>query len=170
MQFLTAPEAISPALNRTASLLFRPFRWGTFLKLCAVAVLTEGTSGNFRMNNPGHHGPTTVPPHVMNSLPYELIPLLIGLGILALIVGIVVFYLIVRLRFALFECLIHQSRLLTPGWRRYRDQAWRFFLFSIVIGIAFLAVAVAALAPFASGLIHLFRESQAANHVDFGSR
>ena len=47
MQFLTAPEAISPALNRTASLLFRPFRWGTFLKLCAVAVLTEGASGNF---------------------------------------------------------------------------------------------------------------------------
>lgn len=168
MHFLTAPEAISPALNRTASLLFRPFRWGTFLKLCAVAVLTEGASGNFRMNNPGHHGPTTVSPQVMNSLPYELIPLLIGLGILALIVGIVVFYLIVRLRFALFECLIHQSRLLTPGWRRYRDQAWRFFLFSIVIGIAFLAVAVAALAPFASGLIHLFRESQAANHVDFG--
>ncbi len=168
MQFLTAPEAISPALNRTASLLFRPFRWGTFLKLCAVAVLTEGASGNFRMNNPGHHGPTTVPPHVMNSLPYELIPLLIGLGILALIVGIVVFYLIVRLRFALFECLIHQMRLLSPGWRRYREQAWRFFLFSIVIAIAFLAVAVAALAPFVSGLIHLFRETQAANHVDFG--
>lgn len=167
MQYLTAPEAISPALNRTASLLFRPFRWGSFLKLCAVAVLTEGASGNYRMGNPGHHPPATVTPHVMNALPEGLIPILIMAGIMALIIGIAIFYLIVRLRFALFECLIYQSRLLTPGWRRYRLQAWRFFLFSIVIGLAFLAVAVAAVTPFISGFIHLFRESQSANHVDF---
>ena len=87
----------------------------------------------------------------MNSLPSELIPLSDRDGHPCPgIVGIVVFYLIVRLRFALFECLIHQSVYLTPGWRRYREQAWRFFLFSIVIAVGFLALAVAALAPFAS--------------------
>ena len=169
MQFLTAPEAVSPALNRTASLLFRPFRWGNYLKLCAVAVLTEGASGNFHMNNPGHNPPTAPAPHMMTALPDGFIPMLIMGGILALIIGTVVFYLIVRLRFALFDCLIHQTRFLAPGWRHYREQAWRFFLFSIVIGFAFLAVAVAALSPFISGVLHLFRESQAANHVDVGA-
>jgi len=168
MQFVTAAEAVSPALNRTASLLFRPFRWGTFLKLCAVAVLTEGASGNYRMGNSGHRASTTVSPHVMTSIPDGFIPLLIVFGILALVIGIALFYLIVRLRFALFDCLIHQTRYLRTGWHLYRDQAWRFFLFSIVIGTAFLVVAVAALVPFASGFIHLYRESQATNHFDVG--
>lgn len=169
MQLLTAPEAISPALNRTASLLFRPFRWGTFLKLCAVAVLTEGASGNFNMNHSSHHTRAPVAPHVFTALPAGFIPLLILSGVFALMAAIALFYLMVRLRFALFECLIHQTRCLRAGWRRYRDQAWRFFLFSIVIGIAFLVIVVAALAPFLSGIIHLIRESQAASHVDIGA-
>jgi hypothetical protein len=169
MQFLTAAEAISPALNRTASLLFRPFRWGTYLKLCAVAVLTEGMTGNFqnRAGHEGHSMPGSVP-HVMTSLPAGFIPMLVGFGLLALVVGVLLCYLVVRLRFALFECLVRQSRVIRPGWRRYREQAWRFFLFSIVVGFGFLAIAVAALAPFASHIIQLVRQSQAEGRVDFG--
>ncbi|HWE87194.1 MAG TPA: hypothetical protein VG267_19765 [Terracidiphilus sp.] len=169
MQFLTAAEAISPALNRTVSLLFRPFRWGTYLKLCAVAVITEGMSGNIHTPKSGvaNHAP-----HISNGMPSgfpgELIPLLIMGGLLALVVGIVVFYLVVRLRFALFECLVHQTHEIKPGWRRYRDHAWRFFMFSIVVGILFLVVVAAALAPFASPIIHFIHQSQAEGRVDFG--
>ncbi|MGA7256194.1 MAG: hypothetical protein WBX09_06065 [Terracidiphilus sp.] len=166
MQFVTAAEAISPALNRTASLLFRPFRWGTYLKLCAAAVLTEGMTGNFQGSNFNQHHAPVLPSFTSPTLPPELIPLLVGIGLLALAVGIVVLYLIVRLRFALFECLIHQSRYLTPGWRRYREQAWRFFLFSIVIAVGFLALAVAALAPFASPIIQFVHQTQAEGHFD----
>jgi len=168
MQFLTAPEAISPALNRTASLLFRPFRWGTFLKLCAVAVLTEGISNFQGRGGSGGHPATGVAPHWMTSLPSGLIPMLIGFGALFLVVIVLLCYLIVRLRFALFECLVRQSPYLRPGWHRFREQAWRFFLFSIVVGIAFLAVVIAAVSPFASGFIHLFRESRSMGHVDLG--
>lgn len=169
MQFLTATEAISPALNRTSTLLFRPFRWGTFLKLCAVAVITEGMSGNFHGSSPGRHSAPSVAPHLMTSLPPELIPMLVGFGLLALVVGVLLCYLIVRLRFALFECLIHQTRYLRPGWHRYREQAWRFFLFSIVVALGFIAILIAAVAPFASRFIHLFRENQASGHVDVGT-
>jgi len=168
MQFLTAPEAISPALNRTASLLFRPFRWGTFLKLCAVAVVTEGLSNFQGRGGGGGHPMPGAAPQVMMSFPPGLIPMLIGFGVLFLVVIVLLCYLIVRLRFALFECLVRQSPYLRPGWHRYREQAWRFFLFSIVVGIAFLAVVVAGVAPFASGFIHLFRESRSMGHVDLG--
>lgn len=168
MQFLTAPEAISPALNRTASLLFRPFRWGTFLKLCAVAVLTEGISNFQGRGGGGGHPMPGAAPHVMTSLPPGLIPILVVGGLLFLIVCVLLCYLIVRLRFSLFECLVRRTTLLRPGWRRYREQAWRFFLFSIVVGIAFLAVLIAAVAPFASGFLRLFRESRAMGHVDVG--
>jgi hypothetical protein len=169
MQFLTAAEAISPALNRTVSLLFRPFRWGTYLKLCAVAVITEGMSGNFHGPKSGvaNHAPH-ISQRMPSGFPSELIPLLIAFGLLALVIGIVVFYLVVRLRFALFECLVHQTHEIKPGWRRYRDHAWRFFLFSIVVGVLYLVVVAAALSPFASPIIHFIHQSQAEGRVDFG--
>jgi hypothetical protein len=44
---LSAADAISPAVQRTRMFLFRPFRWGTYLKLCLVALITEGIGANF---------------------------------------------------------------------------------------------------------------------------
>jgi len=80
---------------------------------------------------------------------------------------VVLFYVIVRLRFALFHCLVHRTRELTPGWHLYREQALRFFLLSIVVGLGFLAVAAVALSPFISGFVKVFHESQAAGRLDF---
>lgn len=170
MQYLSAAQAISPALNRTSSLLFRPFRWGTFLKLCLVAVITEGMTGNFNGSHGNTHYGTGSPSfHApVQALPPGLIPILIVCGFFALAIGIVICYLVIRLRFALFECLVHESREIRPGWRRYREHAWRFFLFTIVVGLLFLAIVAAALAPFAHPLIEFVRQSQANHQADFG--
>ena len=54
MIVFSATEALSPAIERTRASLFAPFRWGTFLKLCAVAVFTEGFGGNFNFSGPSH--------------------------------------------------------------------------------------------------------------------
>jgi hypothetical protein len=166
MQLLSAADAISPAMNRTRDFLFRPFEWGTFLKLCAVAVLTEGTCGNFNFNN---HG--AVPANgAGQSIPFNISPgtitALIAIGMVALVLGVVLMYVVVRLRFALFHCLIHRIRELTPGWRLYREQALRFFLLTIVVAMAFIAVALVALAPFVSGFLKVFHESRAAGRLD----
>jgi len=171
MQVFTATQAISPAINRTKSLLFEPFRWGTFLKLCAVAVFTEGFSKNFNFSQRGFggfpehgHVPTIPPlPHPGSVLPHispAWITVLVALAAAAFILVLVIFYLAVRLRFALFECLIHQSTLIAPGWYKYRFQAFRFFLLSIVVGIVFLAVVIAALIPFALGFWHVYQLTQ----------
>jgi len=50
-------------------------------------------------------------------------------------IGIVVFYLVTRLRFAFFYSLLHQTSELRPGWRLYREQAMRFFKMSLLIGL-----------------------------------
>jgi hypothetical protein len=165
MLALSATEAITPALSRTRRLLFQPFRWGTYLKLCAVAVITEGFSGNSNFSH--HNGPS---PHVGSEIPFhvspEIIAFIVAAAIVCIIIGIVVLYLTVRLRFALFNCLIHQSTAIAPGWRMYREQAWRFFVMSIVVAIGYLAVVAASVVPFVKGFLQLYRESKLNGHID----
>jgi len=169
MQVLSATDAIAPAMGRTRDLLFHPFRWGTYLKLCAVAVLTEGL-GNFHSSN-GGGTPSSSSGPTGSGVPFNFDPgMIAGLvtaGILFLILCVALFYVVVRLRFALFHCLVHRIRELRPGWDMYREQAMRFFQLSIMVGVGFLAVAAVALAPFVPGFLRVFRESQAGGHLDF---
>ena len=162
MQLLSATQAISPAVERTRDLLFRPFQWGTFLKLCAVAVFTEGASSNF--NN--HTGSTHSHAYSGGGMPFNpaMIPLIAAIVLAAVVIAIVVFYFVVRLRFALFDCLIHQSRLIAPGWHRYRDQAFRFFELSIGVGIVFVAAIVVTMLPFIKGFWHAYQQSRMDGH------
>lgn len=165
MRALSPSQAISPAVEWTKSLLFRPFRWGTFIKLCAVAIFTEGGSGSFNFNVPSHGGatPTSVgvePSSLGFLLSPKWISIIIAATIALIAVSIVIFYLMVRLRFALFECLIRQTRLIAPGWRKYRAQAFRFFILFIVVGFVFLLGVLVVLLPFIVGFWHLFQHNR----------
>lgn len=161
MYVLSATEAIPPALNRTRDVLFRPFRWGNYLKFCAVAVLTEGTWSSLRSNgnatSKGSGGSAGVPFHIDPGM----IAGLIALGVLLLVFAVVLLYVIVRLRFALFHCLAYRTRELAPAWHMYREQAMRFFTLSLVVAFGFLAVAAVAFAPFVPGILRVIHESQA---------
>lgn len=165
MLLVSATQALAPAIDRTRDLLFRPFQWGTFLKLCAVAVFTEGFSGNFNFSRGSHAARSHVDP---GAIPFHITPPMIAalvfIGIAVIVLAIVLFYLAVRLRFALFECLIHQDRRLAPGWHKYRFQALRFFLLSLAVGVVFLLIVTAILLPFFIGFLHLFRASQISGH------
>jgi hypothetical protein len=168
MQVFSAPQALSPAINRTKSLLFQPFQWGTFLKLCAIAVFTEGIGGeNFNFSHRGFEGHS----HIHKAFAFPAMPAFLHLNpawIVALVVivlaafllALVIYYLAVRLRFALFSCLVHQSTLIAPGWHKYRFQAMRFFWLSIIVGIVFFALVVAVLSPFALGFWHIYQQTQ----------
>jgi hypothetical protein len=166
MQAYSAADLISPAIQRTRWFLFHPFRWSTFLKLCLVSVLTEGFSGNFNVPGGGSHShaagsgtspsvPTISSPHFGLS-PME-IALIAAVLVFCIGLGIVIFYLITRLRFALFHCLVYQTREIRPGWQLYDAQSWRFFLLSIAVGFAFLFTIVLVAAPFALGFYRFIR-------------
>jgi hypothetical protein len=164
----SASQAVSPAIERTKNYLFRPFKLSTYLKLSLVACLTEGFSSNFNFNS-GHHSSsgTGIGDFTGFHLSNEIIALIV-IGVLVCIaVGILISYLITRLRFAFFHCLIHQTKEIRPGWGLYRVQAMRFFILSLIVGFIGLAVLAMAIAPFVFIFLNVWRNSQHGGHVDW---
>lgn len=158
MGILSPIGAISPALGRTRRLLFQPFSWPIFLKLCAVAVFTEGLFSNFRARA-GSHAPAP-PGGMYSNIPEEWIALLVLVASAVIVIVLALLYLSTRLRFALFDCLIHQTTKIRPGWHLYRRPAFRFFLLSIAVGCAYLALAIIVLYQFLSGVFQILHAHQ----------
>jgi hypothetical protein len=169
--YLSAAEAILPAIQRTRRFLFQPFRFGTYFKLCLVALLTEGLGSNFNSSHThGYHAPHRTTEF---QSPFQFnpawIPLAIGIVLFTFAVALILAYLVTRLRFAYFHCLIHNLREIRPGWHLYRSQATRFFWLNIVVGLCFLLLVVIIALPFIGGFVRLFHESQAGGHPDIGA-
>ncbi|MGA2538012.1 MAG: hypothetical protein ABSF53_18510 [Terracidiphilus sp.] len=158
MRAISAADSVSAAVQRTRDFLFRPFSWGTFLKLGLVAIVTEGLGSNFNSSHhnaqsPGH-APMFYGPH-MQPLAWAAA---IAMSLLVAIFAAWLFYLITRLRFAFFHCLTHNTREIRPGWIMYAPQATRFFWLNIGVGFSFLLVVVLISLPFIGGFMRLFHE------------
>jgi len=148
MNNITAAQAIGPAIERTRQFLFRPFLLGRFLKLTLVAVLTEGgmSSCNFNSHMPSRKvGPWDAPFH----WPTMHFPAIAAIGgILAIVllitipIGLLIGYLLIRLRFSYFDCVVYEQDQIAPGWRRYHRQALRYLGLSVMIGVAFWIVLI----------------------------
>jgi hypothetical protein len=167
MRAISAADAVSLAVQRTREFLFRPFTWGTYLKLGLVAIVTEGLGSNFNSsthsNVPSGHGPTISPPF---NIPPVWIAAAVAAVLLALIVSLFVFYLVTRLRFAYFHCLVHNTTEIRPGWWIYKAQAMRFFWLNLAVAFSFLLVVGLIAIPFVSGFWRLFQESQQGGQLD----
>jgi hypothetical protein len=164
---ISAADSVSPAIERTREFLFRPFQWGTYLKLGLVAIITEGIGSNLRSSNHGGqspgHGPTVSSPF---HLAPEWIVAIVAAALVVLVVSIVLFYLVTRLRFAFFHCLIHDIKQIRPGWQLYRAQARRFFWLNVVVGLCFLLLVVLVALPFVAGFWRVFQETQRGGQPD----
>jgi len=116
MRVISAVDAVSPAIQRTRDLLFRPFNWGTYLKLGLIAIVTEGLGSNFHSSSGGGHS-SSHGPNV--STPFHFAPEWIVVAVFAIlfamILSLLVFYLITRLRFAFFHCLVHNTTEIRPA-------------------------------------------------------
>lgn len=144
MRPLSASDCITPAIERTKSLLFRPFQWGTFLKLTAVAFFAEIGAG-FSTSSPGRHGglPGTSP-----ASQAIIVAVLLGVFFVALAIGLVMLYVGSRLQLVLLEVVATRQTTIAPIWRRYSRLTWRWIglklLFFLLCGLLLLA----ALSPF----------------------
>jgi len=152
----SAAEAISPAIARTREFLFKPFRMGRFLKFALVALLTEGgmASCNFGSNLPmgkaGEGGGTPGLPH-LPPLPHMQWPALaVVIGVVAAVllvvipVMILIDYLLIRLRFSFFDCLLFRQDFIGPAWSKYHRQSMRYLGLSVCVSAAFWVVMGAA--------------------------
>ncbi|MGC1424354.1 MAG: hypothetical protein WA354_11820 [Terracidiphilus sp.] len=174
MHAMSAADAISPAVLRTKDFLFRPFRWGTFLKLGLVALITEGQGSNFRSSTPSSHGgggSSSGQGAMIPSLA-NIPPLWIAEGVaailLAFLIAAVIFYLITRLRFAFFHCLVHNTKLIRPGWELYKEQSSRFFWLNVVVGACYLLIVGLIAIPFAAGFWRVFHDMQPGGNPNIG--
>jgi hypothetical protein len=169
MRAISAVDAVSLAIQRTREFLFRPFRLGTFLKLGLVAIITEGLGSNFHSSSHTHqspgHGPMVNSPF---NLRPEWIAAIVAAVLVAILLSIVIFYLITRLRFAFFHCLISNTKEIRPGWWLYGAQAMRFFWLNLVVGFCFLLLLVLVAIPFAAGFVRLYHETQQSGHPNIG--
>jgi hypothetical protein len=165
MPALSALDAIGPAVQRTRSFLFQPFRLSTYLKLSLVAIITEGCGANFNVTTPTF--PTSSHSHFIapaplhsTAAPFHFTPAIITLiavgAVACLLIAFLLFYLVTRLRFAYFHCLVHNTRHIRPGWRLYRTQANRFFWLNIVVSMFLLLFAILLALPFIAGFWKLF--------------
>ncbi len=169
MRAISAVDAVSLAIQRTRAFLFRPFKWGTFLKLGLVAIVTEGLGSNFHSgshaNHPSGNGPSVYSPF---SLKPEWIAAIAAVVLVAIVLSIAIFYLVTRLRFAFFHCLIHNTKEIRPGWWLYGTQAMRFFWLNLVVGFCFLLLVGLVAIPFAAGLLQVFHQIQQNGHPNIG--
>jgi len=173
MSSVSAADSVSFAIQRTRNFLFRPFRWGTYLKLGLVALITEGIGGNSHFNHSHssshgahvyQHGPDF--DALKNIKPEWVVAIAAGV-LLVMLISIVIFYLITRLRFAFFNCLVRNTTKLGPGWRLYSSEAARFFWLNVVVGIfSFLLVILIAL-PFAAGFWRAFHSMASGGQPDW---
>ncbi len=170
MRAISAVDSVSLAVQRTRDFLFRPFAWGTYLKLGLVAIITEGLGSNIHGSGGGNSQPSVHTPDMTSPFHFEpyMIAIAIAAVLLAMIVMFFVFYLITRLRFAYFHCLVHNIKEIRPGWELHREQAARFFWLNVGVGFGFLVVVIAIALPFISGFMKLAQETHAGGQFDWG--
>ena len=151
MRPLSATEAIGPALERTKDVLARPFRMGTFLKIAAVAFFAEMGGGlNYNFGRGSSNGMHQLSPAFLAFfVAFEVL-----LGFLALVIGLVLFYIGSRLQLVLLELVATRYTQVGPLWRKYGSRTWRW----IGLKLLFLLCVLIVLLPFIiAGVLYFIR-------------
>ena len=128
------------------AMLFRPFRIKTWIKIGFIGWLAGGfaSGGNFNYQSrgswPGGHELDDVWRKIYDAMQSihlrEFIWIIVVLATIGLVIGIFFVYLFSRFRFILFDTVISGNADIGRGWRRYRDQANRFFAFWLLYTLA----------------------------------
>jgi len=169
MNAFSASQAVWPALERTARTLFRPFQWAAFLKCAALATLTEGILVSFRFSVS-----TELPLDIRSIDPAALLaPEFISFTVLAaalvLYLVFLFIYVVIRLRFVFFHCLLHQTREIAPAWDLYRIPAMRLFKASLLVGLLLLLLAALAVGAIVLAVVVLFSSPTDEGKLDPGN-
>jgi hypothetical protein len=151
MRPLSASEAIGPALNRTADLLFRPFRFRTFLKIAAVAFFAEmGGSFNSSSFSNRHGAAHSISPAVLAFI----VAFAVIIGIISLVIYLVLLYVGSRLQLVLLEMVATRQPFVAPLWRKYGDTVWRWIGLKLLFFLCILLVTLPLTIPVILFFVH----------------
>ncbi len=168
MPQLSAFEAVSPALERVTSMLFRPFRWRTWLKIGFIGWLAGGVAAA-NLNSFNYRAPSRgqLPGDWARALSKVIgsvhmgnyLWIIVSAVLFFVVVSLVFLYLFCRFRFILFDTVITKQAIIRRGWHQYGSQAGRYFGFWIVYTLlSWVALGAIVGVPFwhayKSGLFH----------------
>lgn len=152
----SAVELITPAIERTKQYLFKPFTLGRFVKLALVAALTEGGMSSCNINShSGNHGAQNIPFHMPPMHTSEMsviVAVVAALVFITLPLCLLIGYLLIRLRFSFFDCVLHRQDRIGAAWSRYHRQSMRYLGLSLCVGLAFFVILI----PIGFALYHRF--------------
>jgi hypothetical protein len=169
MRPLSASEAINPALDRTQDLLTRPFHWGTFFKLAAVAFFAEAGGGfNFSVPTNSSSSSSGSSKFLGDSsfLKPEMVAIIVIAGLVFFIIGLVLFYISSRLQLVLVELVATRQTLIAPMWRRYSGLTWRWIGLRLLYLLAVFLLTLILVGPF---LFYYGRSGFSSFHPSFAS-
>ena len=135
MRVLSASEAISPAIDRTRSVLFQPFQKGRSWKLAATAYLA--VMGNmFLPTNLAFLGMPRQPGFPGAGFFFFFLLF----GVVSTIASLLLFYVGARLQFVRFDIVLTGSKMIAPLWRKYGFCTWRWIGLKIALSALFAVV------------------------------
>ena len=153
MPKLNAVDAISPAFNLMKADLFSPVRWGFWVRIGILGFFTGEMSagGGCNFNVPAnwntHHRNQFAAPSLFAAAPpfghwnpqalIAALPFILGA---ALLIGLILMYIGSVFRFTLFEAILNGRISIRDAWERWQQQGTRFFVFRLLLGLAFLCV------------------------------
>jgi hypothetical protein len=132
MRPLSAAEAISPAIERTKTVLFQPFKPGRSWKLAATAYLSALAA--FFIPTPlfSFFAAAAHPRTGFAGMLFSM-----GFGTIFSAVMFVFFCIGARLEFSLFDIVLLNEKFVAPSWRRHGPQTWRWIGFKLIFSFIF---------------------------------
>lgn len=150
MNRLSAVDAFGPAIARVGTMLFKPFRLGTWIKMGFIGLL----GGGLATANLNFRGQMFTPQFPRGEFPsdplYEIqrairtvhladyFHLIVICVAVVIAISLVFLYLFCRFRFVLFDSVISGQPTVGRGWRQYASQANRYFGFWLVFRLVTL--------------------------------
>jgi len=141
MPRLSCIDAIGPAFGRLTDMLFRPFRFATWLKMGFVGWLAGAASSsvpNFNYTNPnipakeGSEVAREVDRFLQTLFSEHLLAIVV-LTAVALAVMLGFTYLFCRFRFVLFDSVLSGGPEIARGWNRYSRPAHQYLGFWLIL-------------------------------------
>jgi hypothetical protein len=156
---ISATDSITLAFEHTKRQLFKPFRFGQWVRLAFVGLLAGelGSGGNL---NPSSHGtqPAAIPQ--LGEIYHKIDPAILAsvitvLVITGIVLMVVMAYISSVMRFILFDSVLTRECHLRAGWGRRQENGWKYFVWQLGLLLATFAgalVLVGGPAAFAFGM------------------
>ena len=133
---ISAVDSITPAFEHTKQQLFKPFRFGQWVRLAFVGLLAGelGSGGSsLRSAFNSHQGSSGgFPSDIFKNIDPALLAAVIAtLIVTGLVFFIVMTYISSVMRFILFDSILSKNCRIGAGWSRRQGAGWHYFLWQL---------------------------------------